>query len=136
MWSQESGSVALNAAAGNALYAAIQGLSPRDDTQRSLKAQAANLAVDLAQIRTLLHAQSLASISRPLLVVLVLWLAIIFFSFTLLAPPNATATLALLVSALAVAGAIFLILEMDHPFSGLVQISNEPMLNALSQLAP
>jgi hypothetical protein len=41
----------------------------------------------------------------------------------------------MMVSALAVAGAIFLILEMDHPFSGLVRISSEPMVNALSQSA-
>ena len=121
---------------GDALYAAIQALSPRDDTQRALKTQASSLAVELAQLRTLLHAQSLASISRPLLIVVVLWLVIIFFSFSLLAPPNATAKLAMLVSALAVAGAIFLILEMDRPFSGVVQISSEPMVNALPQVAP
>jgi len=33
------------------------------------------------------------------------------------------------------AGAIFLILELDQPFGGLIGISSEPMLNALSQLA-
>ena len=134
MWSQGAGSLVPGTHTGDALYAAIQGLSPRDDAQRNLKAQAASLAVDLAQLRTLLRAQSLASISRPLLVVVVLWLVIIFLSFSVFAPPNATATLALMVSALAVAGAIFLILEMDHPFSGLIQISNEPLLNALNPL--
>jgi hypothetical protein len=71
-----------------------------------------------------------------LLIVVVLWLVIIFFSFSLLAPPNATATLALLASAGSVAGAIFLILEMDQPFTGLIHISSEPLLNALRQLAP
>jgi hypothetical protein len=93
-----------------------------------------SLAVELAQLRTLLHAQSLASISLPLLIVVVCWLVIIFFCFSLIAPPNATATLAAMVSAVAVAGALFLILEMDRPFSGLVQVSNEPLVNALSQL--
>jgi membrane-bound ClpP family serine protease len=67
-------------------------------------------------------------------VVVVIWLVIIFFSFSLLAPPNATATLALMVSALAVAGAIFLILEMDRPFTGVVRISSEPMQNALKPI--
>jgi len=33
------------------------------------------------------------------------------------------------------AGAIFPILELDEPFGGLIRISNEPMLNALSQFA-
>ena len=134
MWSPNEGALSRNVHAGNALYAAIQGLSPRDDAQRALKTQATTLAVDLAQLRTLLHVQSLASISRPLLVVVVIWLVIIFFSFSLLAPPNATATLALMVSALAVAGAIFLILEMDRPFTGVVRISSEPMQNALKPM--
>ena len=35
-----------------------------------------------------------------------------------------------MVSALAVSGAIFLILELDEPFGGLIGISSEPMLNA------
>jgi len=59
----------------------------------------------------------------------------IFLSFSLLAPPNATANIALLVSTLSVAGAIFLILELDQPFGGLIQISSQPMLNALNHLA-
>ena len=136
MWSQSGGTPAPNVHAGDVLYIAIQSLAPQDDTQRSLKAQAASLAVDLAQLRTLLHAQALASISRPMLVVVVSWLVIIFFSFSLLAPPNATANLALIVSALSVAGAIFLILELDRPFGGLIRVSSDPMLHALSQLAP
>jgi hypothetical protein len=42
---------------------------------------------------------------------------------------------ALVVVVLAVSGAIFLILELDQPFGGLIQISSEPMLNALGHLA-
>jgi hypothetical protein len=134
MWSREAAPSAATVHSADALYVGIQALAPANDTQRSLKTQAANLAVELAQLRSLLRAQSLASISRPLLIVVVLWLVIIFFSFSLLAPPNATATLALLASACSVAGAIFLILEMDQPFSGLIHISSEPMLNALRQI--
>jgi len=55
--------------------------------------------------------------------------------FSLVAPPNATTTLALVASAFSVACAIFLILELDHPFGGLIRIPSEPMLNAMSQLA-
>ncbi len=120
---------------GEAFYNAIYGLNPRDDLQRSVRTQAATLAAELGQLRSLLVAESVTSISTPLLVMVVCWLVAIFFSFALLAPPNATATLALMVSALSVAGALFLILELDHPFGGLIQISSEPMLNALSQLA-
>jgi membrane-bound ClpP family serine protease len=62
----------------------------------------------------------------------VLWLVIIFLSFSVLAPPNATAALALFASALSVAGAIFLILEMDRPFTGVIQVSSEPLATALA----
>jgi hypothetical protein len=36
--------------------------------------------------------------------------------------------------ALSVSGAIFLILELDRPFGGLIQISSVPLQNALSHL--
>ena len=107
-------------------------------TQRhavSIKSQATTLAVDVAQIRSLLVAQSVPSISKPMLIILVSWLVVIFLGFSVLAPPNATTIFALMVSALAVSGAIFLILELDEPFGGLIGISSEPMLNALHQLA-
>ena len=127
--------VAPNVQAGNIAYGAIHGLSPHNDTQAALKAQAAALTVDVAQVRTLLAAQSVPSISKPMLIILVSWLVVIFLGFSVLAPPNTTTILALMVSALAVSGAIFLILELDEPFGGLIGISSEPMLNALSQLA-
>ena len=70
-----------------------------------------------------------------MLMVVVCWLFVIFLSFSLLAPPNATASLALLVAALSVSGALFLILELDRPFDGLIRISGQPMHHALSQFA-
>src|SRR5262245_36975089 len=80
MWSQDA-HAATSTHAGNALYTAIQTLSPQDEVQRNLKSQAASVAVDIAQIRALLHSQSVASISGPLLVVVVIWLVVIFLSF-------------------------------------------------------
>jgi hypothetical protein len=124
-----------NVQAGNMVYIAIHALSPHNDMQSVLKTQAATLAVDVAQIRSLLAAQSVPSVSKLMLIILVSWLVVIFLGFSVLAPPNATAILALIISALAVSGAIFLILELDEPFGGLIGISSEPMLNALHQLA-
>jgi hypothetical protein len=57
-------------------------------------------------------------------------------AFILLAPPDASATFLFLVSALSVAGAIFLVLGLDRPFGGWIELSSQPMLNALKQLAP
>jgi len=86
------------------------------------------------QLRYLLLVQSVSSISMPLLWVVVSWLLVIFLSFSVLAPSNATARAALIAAALSVSGAIFLILEFDRPFSGLVQIPSEPIKNAVGQV--
>jgi hypothetical protein len=92
------------------------------------------MAINLGQTRWLLFEQSGSSISMPFLVVVVFWLSVLFVSFGLFAPRNPTAVIALMVSAISVAGALFLILELDHPFSGLIQISSTPLRNALSVL--
>jgi hypothetical protein len=82
----------------------------------------------------MLYEQAASSISTPLLTIMVFWLALTFLSVGVFAPGNATAILAQLLAALSVAGAIFLILELDHSFAGIVKISSEPMLNVLKQL--
>ena len=138
MWPQEAREQAQlmpNVQAGDVVYAAIQSLSPRDDTQRGLKAQAASLAVDLAQLRMMLLAQMVPSIPKLLLIAVGCWLMIIFLGFSLLAPPNATATLALVSAALSVAVAVLLVVELDHPLTGMIRLSSEPMLNALNHFA-
>ena len=137
MWPEEArqpAQLAPNTQAGNVVYEVVQALSPHDDAQRKLKELAISVGIDIGQLRSLLAAQSVPSISTPMLIVLVLWLAIIFLGFSTLAPPNVTAIFALIVSAVAVSGAIFLILELDQPFGGVIRISSEPMVNALSQI--
>ena len=113
---------------------ALQKLTPRNDVQVSLKSQAVGVASDLGQLRWLLFEQSGSSIAMPLLIVVIAWLAIIFASWGLFAPFNSIAIAALLLAALSVSGAIFLILELDQPFDGLIQISSGPMRNALAHL--
>ena len=124
-----------NEQVGDTFYEAIHRLSPHDDSQRALKTEAATLMVELGQLRSLLQAQSIPSVSKPLLIALVSWLVVIFFGFSLVAPPNATTTLALVASAFSVACALLLILELDHPFGGLIRIPSEPMNNVLNHLA-
>jgi hypothetical protein len=113
----------------------IQDLTPHTDPQRSLKAEAESLVINLGQTRMLLFAQSGSSISTPFLVIVVFWLTALYVSFGLFAPVNGTAFATLVVSALSVAGAMFLILDLDHPFSELMQISDAPLQNALAVLA-
>jgi hypothetical protein len=138
IWPEEKGTssqLAPERLAGDEIYSDILRLSPQDDTHRALKAQAAAAAAELGQSRELLQAQAVPSIATPLLIVVVTWLMLIFVSFSLISPANATATVSLVVSALSVSGAIFLLLDLDQPFHGLMRISSQPMLRALSQIA-
>jgi hypothetical protein len=119
---------------GDVLFDKLQELVPGSDAQRAMQSEAESIAINLGQTRLLLFAQAGTSISTPLLVVVVFWLSMLFVSFGLFAPRNATAIVTLLVAAISVAGALFLILELDRPFSGLIQISSAPLRNALSAL--
>jgi len=117
-----------------ALYDKIEELSPQSDLQRSMQSQALTLAADVARVRLLLFEHLGTSIPVPFLAVLVFWLCIIFASFGLFAPRNATVIAVLCVCALSVSGAIFLILELDRSFEGLLQVSDAPLRAALAQL--
>ena len=137
MWHQDhqqNSEMTPTAAGGEVLYDKIQALSPTNDVQRALQAQASSMAVDLGKLRWLMFEQGTTGISLPLLAVLVFWLAIVFTSFGLFAPPNATVISTLFLCALSVSGGIFLILEMYTPFQGLMQISSAPLREALAHL--
>jgi hypothetical protein len=133
---ERSGPVRLdpNPQMGDALYVPISHLAPRDDAQRALKTEAATLMIQLAEIRALLQAQAVPSVSKPLLIALVIWLVVIFLGFSLLAPANATSTLALIAGAFSVACAVYIILELDYPFAGIVRVPSDPMTKTLAHL--
>lgn len=119
----------------NTVFGMIQDLPATNDRQQSLRNQAISIAMTLAQTRWLLFAQEESSVSKPLVVIVVFWLTINFISFGLFAPRNATVIVTLFLCAIAVSGAIFLILEMYNPFGGLIHISSTPIRNVLAQMA-
>jgi hypothetical protein len=123
-----------NASPVEALAENIEELSPHDETQRLLRSQALTMALEVGRTRLLLLENLGSSIPVPFLVVLVFWLCIIFASFGLFAPRNATVIAVLCVCSLSVAGAIFLILELDRSFEGMLQVSGAPLRGALAQL--
>jgi hypothetical protein len=131
---QEHSEMAPTAAGGEILYDKIQALSPKNDYQHALQAQASGMAIDLGKLRWLMFEQGSTSISIPMLAILVFWLVIVFASFGLFAPTNATVVATLFLCAISVSGAIFLILEMYTPFEGLMQISSAPLRSALAHL--
>ena len=111
----------------------LESLSPKTDPQKLLKTQAMQVAQNLGQTRMLMFEQSGSSISWPFLTVLVFWICMLFLGFGLFARFNATVTVALFIGAISVAGAIFLILELNEPYGGFMRVSDAPLRAALVQ---
>jgi hypothetical protein len=122
-------------ATGELVYATIQELSPQSEGKRFLKTQALQTTNNITESRVMLFEQSDGAMPIALLAVLTFWLTILFSSFTLFSPLNPTGCAAVVVIALSASSAIFLILEMNTPFSGLMQISSAPVRNALAPLS-
>ena len=116
------------------IQASILALSPQTDAQRWLQSRALQISSDVAQTTWLWLAGAGHATPLPFLLALVFWLTIIFGSFGLFAPSNATVITVLVVCALSVSAAVLLVMEMDQPFDGFVKISGVPMHYALSQL--
>jgi hypothetical protein len=116
------------------VQAKLRELTPATDAQRQLFAQAQQISGELLQFRWLLIEQMQNALPKPFLVMVLFWLTMLHMSFGLFAPRNAMVIVVLLLCALSVSGAIFLVLEMNHPLSGFIKVSSAPMLKALEHL--
>ena len=113
------------------LQAVLAKLAPATEAQKSLVARIQQQVEEISQTRWMAYEQTSNTIPVAFLAVLISWLTMMFASFGLFAPRNATALTALFLGAFAVATAIFLIEEMTQPFGGMIALSSEPMRNAL-----
>jgi hypothetical protein len=117
---------------GGKLYKAkLRELTPTSDFQKSRLAQAVQLSDDVLQTRLLLMEGQQTQLPATFIVVLIFWLTALFISFGLLSPRNSVVLAVLLISALSVSSAIFLILEMNRPLDGFIKASNAPLRKAV-----
>ncbi|MFM0335232.1 bestrophin-like domain [Paraburkholderia fungorum] len=75
-----------------------------------------------------------SSISQPFLVTLNFWLCVIFLSFGLIAPRNALALVTITLGAISIASAIYVIVDLDTPFTGPIVVSSAPLRDTLGHL--
>jgi hypothetical protein len=108
---------------------AMEGHSPH---QRWLLSRAQALTAAVSEVRWVLIEQDVLGIPVPVLLVVLFWLCLLFVSFGLFAPPNATVRVVLFLCAVAVAGAIQTILDLSRPFEGVIRVSGEPLRHALA----
>jgi hypothetical protein len=113
-------------------------LKPATDTQQRLLASARDLAKKFAETQMLM-AQQLANPFPPyVLNVVVCWASALFLGNGIVAAANAVTVIAHLAGAIGIGSAIFLILELSHPYSGLIRLSSagiDRLLKVLGELA-
>lgn len=112
----------------------IRGLRATNERQIAIKLQALTIAENLTQIRWSVVKEEVTSIPPLFIVLLVCWLTFTFASFSLLAVGNPLLVVIYASCALSVSSAVFLLLEMDSAFSGLLTVSLEPLRLALAHL--
>ncbi len=88
----------------------------------------------MLHMRVLMTEQQGDAIPTLFLEALVYWICALFLGFGLLARFNPTIMAAFIVGAISVAAAIFLILELNEPYRGYLQISDAPLRHALERI--
>jgi hypothetical protein len=116
------------------LLGRIRILEPHTPAQRVAQEEAQKLCQDLLFIRWLQIEQAQTPLPLAFLVILLFWLTMLYMSFGLFAPRNATVLSMMFIGALSLATAMFLIVEMNHPMDGAIKVSSGPMRKALEHL--
>ena len=119
--------------AARAAMAQLANLEAKTDWQRILQGRALQHADSIARSHLLMTASRAKPMPWAFLGVLVFWISVLFFGFGLIARFSATVAAALFMGAFSVSGAIFLILDLSEPYSGLIRISDEPLRGAIAQ---
>jgi hypothetical protein len=117
-----------------AVQSELRSLTPTTEPQKILQARALQVSGVVAEGHWLVVESAHEGLPWAFLAVLVLWLGLMFATFGLQAPPNATVISVLVVCALSVAGAIFLIVQMASPYQGIIHVSEDPIRYALTRL--
>jgi hypothetical protein len=114
---------------------ALLALTPKDARQKYLHELCLGLSSNIIQARWSLETRASHSIPLAFLILLIFWLAIVFASFGLFAPANPTALIALFLCSVAVSGGIVLIIELDNPLSGFIQLPSDSMRRAVTEIS-
>ena len=134
IWGQHGEGLVASSNDFERLQQAMQGIPTDSDTHRAAVTNALRLLDEVSQIRSVAQVQAGSPVLIPLLLLIMGWLALISVGLNLFAPPNGTVRVVNALFALAAASAVFLILEMEHGFGGVIQVSDRPVREALAQM--
>ncbi|MDB5740761.1 MAG: hypothetical protein JWP16_1801 [Alphaproteobacteria bacterium] len=111
-------------------------LAPADARHAALQQDAQQQVRALVETRLALVEQGEGQMPRPLIAMLGLWLAAIFSMLGYRAASNPIMRIKLVVTAILVSCAIYLMLDMDIPYSGPIQVSWQPLVRAAAAMQP
>lgn len=112
----------------------LHDMSPKTELQQLARTRAIQLSMEVGQIRLMMFEQVGQSISWYFIVALSFWIFVLFFGYGLLTQPHATVIGAWVLGALSISVAMFLILELNEPYNGVIQLSDAPLRNALAEI--
>jgi hypothetical protein len=118
----------------NAVGTSLREIRLGDDQQVALWNDARQLYRQAVQQRWVVVDAAGRTIPTPLIILVIGWLMIIFASFGYRAPRNAVVGASFILAALLMSGTLFLILDMDAPTTGLIQVTNQPFQRVLAEL--
>lgn len=119
----------------DAMFAILNRLRETAPVERQYRlVKAAEITASINDQRLQMALQVSNSLSWPFMTILVSWACLLFFAFGMLARVNRTTVVGMAVGALSVASAIFLIVELSNPYSGLLRLSPEPVLKTIEAL--
>lgn len=121
-------------AAIDALGNALAAIQPPDRFHESLLLDMRQQYRSLVDQRWTIIEQSEGAIPSPLIWMLIAWMVLVFGSFGYRAPSNAIVITTFVTAAFLIAIAFYLVLDMDVPFHGPIQISDAPLRRALAEM--
>ena len=116
------------------VQAALRSLEPQSEVQTILKTRALEVSGVIAEAHWLLAERGNERLPTAFLIILVFWLSLLFLTFGLLAPKNGTVIGIVIICGFSVAGAVFLVIDMAHPYQGIVHLSDEPLRIAMERI--
>ncbi|QCI69425.1 DUF4239 domain-containing protein [Phreatobacter stygius] len=109
----------------------LRAINPADTRHVELWNDALQRLQRIVALRWTLIGEAGGTVSSSLLIMLVAWLTLIFASLGYNAPRNQVVVATLLLCSVWIAGSIYLMIEMDTPFTGTIHVSPAPLERAL-----
>lgn len=118
----------------NTVADSLKALNPQDAERRAVLQSAQQQFLRLVELHWFIVGQSRGTLPAALVVMVVAWLMLVFAIYGLRAPSNAVVVASFLMASLMLSGTLWLILDMDRPFTGPVRVSADPMLRAVAEI--